>query len=88
VSAPTVLRLLTKLGFAGYTQFREPCCGLGWSTTTPPAPLPIPDAMLWGVGAISLTGRSNAGPTVEGFVQLVEGTFFAGRNGRRRPQAG
>ncbi|GAA4538959.1 hypothetical protein [Pseudonocardia xishanensis] len=44
-------------------------------------------AMLWGIGAISLTGRANAEPTVEGFVQLVEGTFFASQ-GRRRRAAG
>ncbi|MCW0216498.1 MAG: TetR/AcrR family transcriptional regulator [Pseudonocardia sp.] len=44
-------------------------------------------AMLWGVAAISLTGRGNAEPTVEGFAQLIRGTLLAperpARSGRR-----
>lgn len=36
-------------------------------------------SMLWGISAISLTGRDNAEPAVEGFIQLVEGTLFAVR---------
>jgi AcrR family transcriptional regulator len=40
-------------------------------------------SMLWGVGAISLTGRDNAEPAVEGFVQLVEGSLFSVQKRRR-----
>jgi AcrR family transcriptional regulator len=41
-------------------------------------------SMLWGIGAISLTGRTHAEAAVEGFIQLVEGTLFAAAQKRRR----
>jgi AcrR family transcriptional regulator len=41
-------------------------------------------SMLWGISAISLTGRGNAEPAVQGFIQLVEGSLFSATQKRRR----